>query len=74
MKAKHTIPITLAAGFLVLAAILVVAPVTIRNLRQFDDFVLITADGGKVFFHGNGPGSTGMERADLPEQGLPFLL
>lgn len=59
-----------AAVFLLLAAALVVSPVTIRNYSKFKDFVLITADGGKVFYHGNGPGSTGMERADLPDQGF----
>lgn len=55
---------------LLLGAALVIAPVTIRNFCLFDDFVLLTADGGKVFFHGNGPGATGMERADMPDQGL----
>lgn len=59
-----------AAVFLLLAAALVVSPVTIRNYLKFKDFVPITADGGKVFYHGNGPGGTGMERADLPDQGF----
>jgi tetratricopeptide (TPR) repeat protein len=55
---------------LLLGAVLTIAPVTIRNYLLFNDFVLLTADGGKVFFHGNGPGATGMERADLPDQGF----
>lgn len=59
-----------AGALLLLGTILVVSPVTIRNYLQFNDFVLTTADGGKVFFHGNGPGATGMERADLPDQGF----
>lgn len=59
-----------AMAFILLGVFLLVAPVTIRNYIQFNDFVLITADGGKVFFHGNGPGATGMERADLPDQGF----
>lgn len=59
-----------AMAFILLGVFLLVAPVTIRNYIQFDDFILITADGGKVFFHGNGPGATGMERADLPDQGF----
>jgi tetratricopeptide (TPR) repeat protein len=59
-----------AAAFVLLGAALLIAPVTARNYIQFNDFVLITADGGKVFFHGNGPGATGMERADLPDQGF----
>ena len=59
-----------ASLFLLLGLFLVVSPVTLRNYVKFQDFVLITADGGKVFYHGNGPGSTGMERADLPDQGF----
>ncbi len=55
---------------LILGAFLLIAPVTIRNYHQFNDFVLLTADGGKVFFHGSGPEATGMERADLPDQGF----
>jgi 4-amino-4-deoxy-L-arabinose transferase-like glycosyltransferase len=59
-----------AAAVLLLAAALLIAPITLRNYIRFQDFVLITADGGKVFFHGNGPGANGMERADLPDQGF----
>lgn len=57
-------------GFLMLGILIVIAPITVRNYMQFKDYVLITADGGKVFYHGNGPGATGMERADLPDQGF----
>lgn len=59
-----------AIVFLLLGAFLLIAPVTIRNTIQFHDFVLVTADSGKVFFHGNGPGATGIERADLTHQGF----
>jgi tetratricopeptide (TPR) repeat protein len=59
-----------AMASILLGVLLLAAPVTIRNYIHFNDFVLITADGGKVFFHGNGPGATGMERADLPDQGF----
>jgi tetratricopeptide (TPR) repeat protein len=59
-----------ASLFFLLGFFLVVSPITLRNYFKFQDFVLITADGGKVFYHGNGPGSTGMERADLPDQGF----
>jgi tetratricopeptide (TPR) repeat protein len=59
-----------ASLFLLLGTFLVISPITLRNYLNFQDFVLITADGGKVFYHGNGPGSTGMERADLPDQGF----
>jgi len=55
---------------LLLGTALIISPITLRNYIKFQDVVLITADAGKVFFHGNGPGSTGMERADLPDQGF----
>lgn len=57
-----------AAALLLLGAFLLILPVTLRNFILFHDPVLITADGGKVFYHGNGPGASGMERADLAEQ------
>jgi 4-amino-4-deoxy-L-arabinose transferase-like glycosyltransferase len=59
-----------AMGLFLLGTTLLVLPVTARNVLKFSDPVLITADMGKVFFHGNGPGATGMERADLPDQGF----
>jgi len=55
---------------LIVGTVLLISPITIRNYVKFQDFILVTADSGKVFFHGNGPGSTGMERADLPDQGF----
>ena len=58
------------AFLLVLGVSLMVLPVTLRNYIRFHDPVLVTADMGKVFFHGNGPGATGLQRADLPEQGF----
>jgi len=59
---------TAASILLLLGALLLILPVTLRNYILFHDQVLITADGGKVFFHGNGPGASGMERADLDGQ------
>lgn len=53
---------------LLLGTFVLVSPITLRNYVQFHDLVLVTADGGKVFYHGNGPDATGMERADLPDQ------
>lgn len=50
--------------------LLTVMPVTLRNFVTFHDPVLVTADLGKVFFHGNGPQANGWERADLPDQGF----
>ena len=51
------------------AAFLVVTPVTIRNYLKLDDFVLVTADAGKVFYHGNSRGATALEGRDLPDDG-----
>ncbi|MBI5604260.1 MAG: tetratricopeptide repeat protein [Deltaproteobacteria bacterium] len=62
-KIRYALLFTLGVSLLIL-------PVTLRNYIQFHDPVLVTADMGKVFFHGNGPGATGMERADLPDQGF----
>lgn len=59
-----------AALTVLLGVALVLGPITVRNYIKFHDLVFITADGGKVFYHGNGPGSTGIERADLPGQGF----
>ncbi len=55
---------------LLIGVTVLVSPITLRNYFQFKDFILVTADSGKVFYHGNGPASTGMERADLPDQGF----
>jgi len=55
---------------MLLGAAIILLPITLRNYYRFNDFILVTADSGKVFFHGNGPGATGMERADLPQQGF----
>jgi len=57
-----------AVALLLLGTSLFILPVTVRNYLLFHDPVLITADGGKVFYHGNGPEASGMERADLDGQ------
>lgn len=59
-----------STGLLLIGSVILIAPVTARNYLKFNDFILATADGGKVFFHGNGPGANGMGRADLPFQGF----
>ncbi len=55
-----------AAGALFLSACLVVSVVTVRNALRFHDFILVTADLGKVFHHGNGPGADGTTSAADP--------
>jgi tetratricopeptide (TPR) repeat protein len=52
------------------AALLVVMPVTARNYVKLKDFVLVTADAGKVFYHGNGKGATALEGTGLPDEGF----
>lgn len=51
-------------------AFVVVLPVTVRNYVKLKDFVLVTADGGKVFFHGSGKGATALEGTGLPDEGF----
>lgn len=58
-----------AALYCVVSA-LVVLPVTIRNYFQLKDFVLVTADAGKVFFHGNARGATALNWTGLPDEGF----
>lgn len=53
-----------------LAALLVVVPISIRNYLKFNDFVIVTADAGKVFYRGNGWGATALEGAALPDEGF----
>jgi tetratricopeptide (TPR) repeat protein len=53
-----------------LVALVVVLPVTARNYVKLHDFVLVTADAGKVFFHGSGKGATALEGTGLPNEGF----
>jgi tetratricopeptide (TPR) repeat protein len=50
--------------------LLVVLPVTVRNYLDTNDFALVTADAGKVFYHGNGKGATALEGTGLPHEGF----
>jgi tetratricopeptide (TPR) repeat protein len=59
-----------SALFFCTAALLVVVPVTVRNFVKLHDFVLVTADGGKVFYHGNGRGATALAGTGLPDEGF----
>ena len=47
------------------AASLVIAPITVRNYVKMNDLILVTADAGKVFFHGNSKTATAIVGADL---------
>jgi len=48
-----------AAGFTA-GAVLIIAPVTIRNYAVSGDFVLLTSGGGEVFFIGNNADANGL--------------
>lgn len=54
----------------IVTALVLVAPVTVRNYIKFNDLILLTADAGKVFYHGNGPGATAFNWTGLPDEGL----
>jgi 4-amino-4-deoxy-L-arabinose transferase-like glycosyltransferase len=58
----------LSSVLFVLVTAVVVSPVTIRNYVKFHDVVLVTADYGKVFFHGNARTADGFVSAYLPDQ------
>jgi tetratricopeptide (TPR) repeat protein len=47
------------AGYFALGAILIIAPVTLRNYVKGGDFVLIASQGGMNFYIGNNPQSDG---------------
>ena len=49
------------------SALAVVAPVTIRNYFKLNDLILVTADAGKVFYHGNSKAATALDRATLSD-------
>jgi Tfp pilus assembly protein PilF len=51
-------------------ALLIVMPITVRNYVKLHDFILVTGDTGKVFFHGNGKGATALEGTGLPDEGF----
>ena len=53
-----------------LAGCAVIATVSVRNYMAIQDFVLITADAGKVFFHGSGKGATALEGTGLVDEGF----
>ncbi len=49
-----------AAGAFTLGAVLMIAPVTLRNWAVAHEFVLLTTGGGEVFFIGNNPDANGL--------------
>jgi len=60
----------LAVSMFSAVAMLVVLPVTIRNHILFHEFILVTADAGKVFYHGNGKGASALEGTALADEGF----
>ena len=55
------------SSIFVISALFIVAPITIRNYIHLNEFVLVTADAGKVFYHGNSKSATVLQRATLAE-------
>lgn len=58
------------AVIFLLAGSAVITTITIRNYVALGDVVLVTADAGKVFFHGNGRGATALEGTRLLDEGF----
>ena len=58
------------AAIFVLTGCAIIGTVTVRNYMALDDFVLVTADAGKVFFHGSGRGATALEGTGLVDEGF----
>ena len=53
-----------------LSGLTVILTITVRNYVVVQDVVLVTADAGKVFFHGNGEGATALEGTGLVDEGF----
>ncbi len=53
-----------------IVALGMVSPVTIRNYIRIHEFILVTADAGKVFYHGNGKGASALEGIALADEGF----
>jgi len=53
-----------------IVALLVVLPITVRNYVKLNDLVLVTADAGKVFYHGNAAGATALQWTSLEGAGF----
>jgi len=61
-------------GFLVLGMILLIAPVTIRNLAVGDDFVPVSSSGGINLYLGNNPHADGLTAAMPPPLGASWRI
>ncbi len=51
-------------------ALSIVLTITLRNYLLLNDTILVTADAGKVFYHGNSREATALKWAGLPDQGF----
>ena len=51
-------------------SVLIILPITVRNYVKVNDFVLVTADAGKVFYHGNGKGASALDGLALIDEGF----
>jgi 4-amino-4-deoxy-L-arabinose transferase-like glycosyltransferase len=53
-----------------IVAVLAVFPITVRNYLKLNDLILVTADAGKVFFHGNATGATALQWTSIVDAGF----
>jgi tetratricopeptide (TPR) repeat protein len=68
-EALMNIRIRQSLVFLTLS-VLIILPITVRNYIKVNDFVLVTADAGKVFYHGNGKGASALDGLALVDEGF----
>ena len=68
-EASMNIRIRQSMVFLTLS-VLIILPITVRNYVKVNDFVLVTADAGKVFYHGNGKGASALDGLALVDEGF----
>jgi len=54
----------------IIAALVPVFPISVRNYVKLNDLILVTADAGKVFFHGNAKGATALQWTSLDDAGF----
>jgi tetratricopeptide (TPR) repeat protein len=73
IKTGRVVPVSKTVVMLTLfcaVSFSIVFAITLRNYLLLDDIILVTADAGKVFFHGNSREATVLKWAGLPDQGF----
>ncbi len=73
IKTRRVAPVSKKLVMLTLfcaVSLSIVFTITLRNYLLLNDRILVTADAGKVFFHGNAREATVTQWAALPDQGF----